>query len=321
MPTVCFFTDDRPEITALVMRHAPPGFDVRIHSDRVADAEKVALLQEADFLILTGRAAPEAALRTARRLKLIQLMSAGYNTINVALCRELGIPVANNGGANAIDVAEHTLALILGIYRKLFAVDQAVRTQQWDPYDFGLSTHTINGRTAGVVGMGQIGRRVARLLTAFGAQVLYYDPMPLTAEEEATVGVTRVALPDLLRAADIITLHVNLNAESHHLIGRQELALLKPTALLVNTCRGAVVDEAALIETLTARRILGAALDVLELEPPDPANPILKLDNVLLSPHMAGNSYDTWSRRGQFMFENIQRVWAGQPPLAVVNGV
>jgi phosphoglycerate dehydrogenase-like enzyme len=292
-----------------------------VHGDNLALAEKIDLIAEADFLILTGQAPPEEALHAARRLKLIQLMSAGYNHVNLALCRELGIPVANNGGANSIDVAEHTIALILGSYRKLFEVDRCVRNNEWQPQHFSLSTHTIHGRTAGVVGMGQIGRRVARLLHAFGAQVLYTDIAPLPADEEAALGMRRVTIPELLQQADIVTLHVSLSAESYHLIGERELALMKPTALLVNTCRGPVIDEAALIDVLRARRIMGAALDVLEKEPPATDNPLFKLENVLLSPHMAGNSYDTWFRRGEFMFANIRRVWAGQPPLAVVNGL
>lgn len=319
MPNVLFFTDDAPEITALVLCQAPPTFEVNVQSSRLPEAEQERLVAEADFLILNSRMPAEQALRAAQRLKLIQLMSAGYNHINLDLCRELGLPVANNGGANAIDVAEHTLALILGVYRRLFATDAAARNNRWRPEDFSLSAHTIHGRTVGIIGAGKIGQRVAHLLHAFGARVLYYDAWPLPAVEEATLGITRATLPDLLRQADIVTLHVNLSPESYHLIGQQELALMKPTALLVNTCRGAVVDEAALLAALTERRIMGAALDVLEEEPPAPDNPILKLDNVLLSPHMAGNSHDTWLRRGQFAFDNIQRVWAGQPPQAVVS--
>lgn len=319
MPNVLFFTDDTPEITALVLRQAPPTFEVNVQPSHLCAAEQRRLLAEADFLILNSRMPAEEALRAAPRLKLIQLMSAGYNHINLDLCRELGIPVANNGGANAIDVAEHTLALILGVYRRLFDTDAAARNNRWRPEDYSLAAHTIHGRTVGIIGAGKIGQRVAHLLHAFGARVLYYDAWPLPAVEEATLGLTRATLPDLLRQSDIVTLHVNLSPESYHLIGRQELALLKPTALLVNTCRGSVVDEAALLEALTARRIMGAALDVLEEEPPAPDNPILKLDNVLLSPHMAGNSHDTWLRRGHFAFDNIQRVWMGQLPQAVVN--
>lgn len=318
MPNVLFFTDDPPAITSLITQHLPPGFTLTLRPDNLPEAEKVALLAEADFLI-PGLALPDAGLRAARRLKLIQLMSAGFNHLNLALCRELGVPIANNGGMNSIDVAEHTLAMILGFYRRLFDLDHHVRAHQWVPNDFALNITALNSRTVGVVGIGKIGRRVAQLLHAFGARVLYYDQVVLPAADEQALGATRASLPELLQQSDIVTLHVNLTPQTHHMIGRQELALLKPTALLVNTCRGPVVDEVALIEVLNAKRILGAALDVLEQEPPDPNNPILQMENVLLSPHMAGNSYDTWSRRGQFMFENIQRVWEGQPPLAVVG--
>jgi phosphoglycerate dehydrogenase-like enzyme len=319
MPNVLLFSDDPPALIQLVIQQAAPGFTVNTHPDSLSTTEKAALAAEADFLIPCGSPPAEQVLRAGRRLKLIQLMSAGYNHINLPLCRELGIPVANNGGGNSIDVAEHTLAMILAVYRKLFDMDRHVRSHQWQPMDYGLSPRSIDGRTAGVVGVGQIGRRVARLLHAFGARVLYYDPRPLSPDEELAMGVTRTTLLNLLCQSDIVTLHLNLTPQSHHLIGRQELALLKPTALLVNTCRGPVVDEAALIEALRTGRILGAALDVLDQEPPEPTNPILQMDNVILSPHAAGNSYDTWARRGKFMFDNIRRVWEGEPPLAVVS--
>ncbi|MEM7124846.1 MAG: 2-hydroxyacid dehydrogenase [Chloroflexota bacterium] len=320
MPTIKFFTDDPPEIVDLIVQHAPAGFEVSVHADSLPDAEKVIIVQDADFLMLTGRSVPDEALRSARKLKLIQLISAGYNHMNLPLCQALGIAVANNGGTNAIDVAEHTIALILSVYCKLRENDQLVRTNQWNPGHFSRSTYTINGRTVGIIGMGEIGQRVAHLLGSFGCQLLYHDLVPLSVGQEETLSVTRVPLPDLLQQADIVTLHTSLTDESRSLISHDELALMKPTALLVNTCRGPVVDEAALIDALTHKRILGVALDVLVEEPPAPDNPILQMENVLLSPHCAGNSYDTWSRRGKFMLENIERVWNGQSPLAVVNG-
>ncbi|MEZ4634020.1 MAG: NAD(P)-dependent oxidoreductase [Caldilineaceae bacterium] len=133
------------------------------------------------------------------------------------------------------------------------------------------------------------------------------------------MGVTHVDLPDLLQQADIVTLHVPLNEHTQGLIGAEQLALMKPTAMLVNTCRGPVVDEKALTAALTARKIAGAALDVLEQEPPATDNLILQRDNVLLTPHTAGVTVDTWARRGEFIFENIQRVHRGETPLAVVG--
>jgi phosphoglycerate dehydrogenase-like enzyme len=240
--------------------------------------------------------------------------------MDVSLCRELGIPVANNGGANSIDVAEHTIGLILGFYRRLIELDRNVRTDRWRDIDTGFSTYTINGKTVGIVGLGNIGKRVAHLLRAFGARILYYDQYPPARNIASDLGVTRMALGDLLRESDIVTVHLPLTHETRGIIGKHELSLLKPTAVLVNTCRGPIVDEVALTEVLSEGHILGAALDVLEQEPPAPDNPLLKLDNVLLTPHVAGVTYDTWTRRGEFVFQNLQRVWEGGPPLAVVRG-
>ena len=290
-----------------------------MHASGLPDEEKIPLVQDADFLILFPSIISERVLRSAPRLKLIQLVAAGYDSMNVNLCRELGIPVANNGGANSIDVAEHTIGLILGFYRRLIELDCNVRADRWRDIDTGSSTYTINGKTVGIVGLGNIGRRVAHLLRAFGVHILYYDQYPPAGDMESELGVTRIALEDLLRESDIVTVHLPLTPETRGIIGRHELSLMKPTALLVNTCRGPIVDEVALTEVLNEERILGAALDVLEQEPPSLDNPLLKLDNVLLTPHVAGVTYDTWTRRGEFVFQNLQRVWEGEPPLAVVR--
>ncbi|MFN8489893.1 MAG: 2-hydroxyacid dehydrogenase [Caldilineaceae bacterium] len=318
MPKVIFFTSLAPTTAILLTQYAPADFDVSTYPNDLPDSEKIPLVQDADFLILFPGHISEAVLRAAKRVKLIQLVSVGFDKMDLPLCRALGIPVANNGGANAIDVAEHTIGLILGFYRRLTEMDHNVRRNCWSAIDSGTTTYTIRGKTVGIVGLGKIGQRVARLLRAFEATVLYTDAYPPAPAIEQELGIRRVPLDELLQQADIVTVHVPLSAETKGLIGARELALLKPTALLVNTCRGPVVDEAALTETLQAQRILGAALDVLEKEPPDPNNPLLQLDNVLFTPHTAGVTYDTWPRRGEFIFANLQRVWAGQPPLATI---
>ena len=290
-----------------------------MHASDLPDEEKISLVQDADFLILFPGQISERVLRSAPHLKLIQLVAAGYDSMDMALCPELGIPVANNGGTNSIDVAEHTIGLILGFYRRLIALDRNVRVDRWRDIDTGSSTYTINGKTVGIVGFGNIGKRVAHLLRAFEARLLYYDQYPPAGDIASELGVTRMGLEDLLRESDIVTVHLPLTHETRGIIGRHELSLLKPTTVLVNTCRGPIVDEAALTEVLSERRILGAALDVLEQEPPAPDNPLLKLDDVLLTPHVAGVTYDTWARRGEFVFQNLQRVWEGESPLAVVQ--
>ncbi len=319
MPKVRFFTFLSPEITPLLTQYAPSGFEVSVHATDLPDDEKISLVQDADFLILFPGLISERVLRSAPHLKLIQLVAAGYDSMDVNLCRELGILVANNGGANSIDVAEHTIGLILGFYRRLIELDRNVRADQWRNIDTGSSTYTINGKTVGIVGLGNIGKRVAHLLRSFGARLLYYDQYPPAGDIESELGVTRMALENLLQESDIVTVHLPLTPETRGIIGKYELSLLKPTAVLVNTCRGPIVDEVALTEVLSEGRILGAALDVLAQEPPSPDNPLLKLENVLFTPHVAGVTYDTWTRRGEFVFQNLQRVWEGEPPLAVVQ--
>ena len=318
MPKVIFFTSLAPATAALLTQHAPADFQVAIYPLDLPAAEQIALLHDADFLILFPGHITEDVLRAARHIKLIQLVSVGFDRMDLALCRTLGIPVANNGGANALDVAEHTLALILGFYRRMVEMDRNVRAHRWYAIDSGATTYTIDGKRVGIVGLGKIGQRVARLLRAFGAEVIYYDAYPVAPSIEAELDVQRVTLAELLSQADIVTLHMPLNAETRGFIGAAELAQMKPNALLINTCRGPVVNETALFEALQVRRILGAALDVLEKEPPTPDNPLLQLDNVLFTPHTAGVTYDTWPRRGEFIFANLQRVWAGLPPLATV---
>ncbi len=318
MPKVLFFTSLAPETAALLTQHAPADYQVAVHPISLPDAEKGELLSDADFLILFPGVISDSLVRNATNLKLIQLVSAGFDRVNVQLCRELGIPVANNGGANALDVAEHTIAMILAFYRRMLEMDANVRNARWNAIDSGATTYTIRGKTVGIIGLGKIGQQVARLLNAFGATVCYYDPFPVPAALETELGVQRLSLDELLQRADVVTLHVPLNNETRGLINERSLALMKPNALLVNTCRGPVVDEAALTAALQARQIAGAALDVLAEEPPAADNPILQLDNVLFTPHTAGVTYDTWPRRGEFIFANLQRVWNGQPPLATV---
>jgi phosphoglycerate dehydrogenase-like enzyme len=318
MPKVVFFTHLAPDTAALLTTQAPAGYDVTTASARLSPQEQVALTHDADFIILFPAHISDEALAAAKQAKLIQLVSAGFDTLNVALCKELEIPVANNGGTNSTDVAEHTITLILAWYRQLGTMDRNVRTGKWGAIDSGVSTYTINGKRVGLVGLGNIGRKVAKLLNAFGATVLYTDAFPVAPEVEKELGVTRVSLDELLAESDIVSLHVPLKQETRGLMGAAQFARMKPSALLVNTCRGPVVDEAALIKALQTKQIAGAALDVLEKEPPAADNPLFAMENVLLSPHIAGVTRDTWARRGAFIFANLERVWRGERPQAVI---
>ena len=319
MPTVLFFSSLATDLTSILIRSAPSDFDVGVHAVNLTEAQQKELLRDADFLILFTNRLSDAVLQSARQLKLIQMVGAGYDGMNMDLCRAKGIPVANNGGTNAIDAAEHALMLMLAAYRRLPEMDRNVRSDRWKAIDSGATTYTIDGKTVGIVGLGNIGQRVARLLQPFGAELLFFDALPPPVDVQRSLGISRVSLEELLQRADIVTLHVPLSSSTRNLIGTRELAMMKPSATLINTCRGPVVDETALTDALRRRQIRWAGLDVLAKEPPDPANPILQLDNVVFTPHSAGVTYDTWARRGEFIFRNFQRVWAGEKPLAVVE--
>ena len=319
MSKVIFFTNLVPELAGQIVSPAPAGWDVQVHSAKLPVAEKASLVADADFLILFPSVLEVEVLNAAKKLRLIQLVSAGFDQMPMEAIATRGIPVANNGGTNSIDVAEHTLALILGVNRLLPQMDRNVRSDGWKAIDSGISTFTIHGKTVGIVGLGHIGRQGAQRLAPFGAALIYFDPYPAKPEVEQALGVERVSLDDLLRRADIVTLHVPLNEQTRHIIDARALALMKPSAILINTCRGPVVDEAALTVALQEKLIRGAGLDVLYTEPPSPDNPILKLENVLFTPHTAGVTYDTWQRRGAFIFQNLQRVAGGEKPLAVIG--
>lgn len=316
MTETIFFTDLPSEQVRCITDCAPAHFRVGTHPTSLADADKIELLRTAQFLILFPDRLGDDVLASAPHLRLIQLVSAGFDQINLPLCKKLGIPVANNGGTNAIDVAEHALALVLGLYRRLVDLDRSVRAGRWDAVSLGWETQTVHGKRLGIVGLGHIGRRVAQLFAALGAELVYSDSVAADGQTERALGIRHLPLDELLSSADIVSLHVPLLPETRHLIGAAQLALMKKEALLINTCRGPVVDQQALSEALRSGRIAGAGIDVFDTEPVAADDPLLGHPNALFTPHAAGVTRDTWARRGAFIFDNLQRVCDGLEPRA-----
>jgi phosphoglycerate dehydrogenase-like enzyme len=229
------------------------------------------------------------------------------------------VPVANNGGANAIAVAEHTILLMLAVLKQLVRFHLDVVAGRWRPPASSESpVYELSGRMVGVVGLGNIGKKVARRVAAFDARVQYYDIVRLSEAEEDALGVRFVLLSELLRTSDIVSLHVPLTDATRRMIGASELGLMKPGAILVNTCRGPVVDEEALYQALKERRLAGAGLDVLVDEPPPKDHPLFSLPSVTLTPHSAGPTWENWTARFRNGFDNIERVAAGRRPLWVI---
>ncbi len=303
----------------VILGHNPEGFEtLPVHVD-IPEADVARAVEDADFLFMARARLSESVLRAATKVRLVQLTSAGYDGFNVALMRELGIPCANNGGANSWAVSDHTLLLILSVYRRLSEVTSSIRQGAWAG-GIGIDeTFELAGKVVGIIGLGNIGRRVARRLQGFEATVQYNDICPLPPDRERDMNVSRVELDELLATSDIVTCHVPLTNQTCHMVSEDHLAMMKPTAILVNTSRGPVVDEPALIDALQKGTIAGAGLDVFEREPVDPANPLLGMENVVATPHIAGATWESWYRRSEFGYRNMKRVWDGQPPLAVVD--
>jgi len=297
----------------------PQGFTIEIlakdHEDRVEQLER------ADFLMgfLRGLPLRPDDYPHLRKVKLIQVLSAGYDGIDIERLRQSGIPLCNNGGANSYAVSEHAILLMLAVYRRLPALDRLVRAGQWKSSKLGEEQeHELAGKTVGIVGAGMIGRTIARRLSGFEVKLLYHDPVRLPAADAAKLNMTYRDLDDLLRESDVVTLHAPSNASTHHLICDRTLALMKREAILINTARGELIDEAALYRALSEGRIWAAGLDTFDQEPPDPKNPIFTLPNVVLSPHAAGPTWESWPKRFGHSYANIQRVARGEAPLWVV---
>jgi len=307
------------DILELGQRMKPAGFTLQMMPPNASAKDIAGALREAEYLLGFVRFLPDEAYTQAARLKLVQVLSAGYDRVNIAGARKARIPICSNGGANSVAVAEHTIMLMLAVYRKLVAFHQNVASGRWhEGIPRTVDIFELEGKTVGLVGLGHIGQQVARRIKAFETTVIYYDTMRRSPEEEAGLGVQYVPLNKLLESADVVSLHVPLNDSTRHLIDAAALGRMKPKAILINTCRGEVVDEAALIDVLQQGRILGAGLDTQEKEPPDSTNSLLTLPNVTLTPHSAGPTVDSFRKRFQNGYANIQRVAQGQAPWWVI---
>ena len=254
-------------------------------------------------------------LRSGRQLRLVHKLGAGVNTIDVATATDMGVAVANMPGANAPSAAEGTVLLMLAVMRRLIELDSATRAGRGWPTDatLGETVRDIGGCTVGLVGYGDIARHVERILAAMGAQVLH------TSTGDDGTSSWR-ALPALLAESDIVSLHLPLTADSEHLIDAAALNLMKQTAILVNTSRGAIVDEAALIAALESGRLAGAGLDVFATEPVDPRNPLLQRTDVVVTPHVVWCTRDTMHRYLAEAVANCRRLRDGEDLRNVVNG-
>ncbi len=271
---------------------------------------------DADYLvpIMAWPVSPKV-IEPAKHLKLMQTPFQGTEAMPVKQALERGIFVANGGGANAISVAEYTTLLILACLKRLLQFNQLARDGKWRGNMDMKGSHELFTKTVGIVGFGNIGRRVAKLCYGYGAEIIYSEKMFVPYALRADMKAKPVTMDELLAQSDIVTVHVPSLTSTKKMIGWNELTKMKPTAFLINTSRGANIDEAALIRALNEKKIAGAGLDVFEKEPTDPNNPLLKMPNVVVTPHSAGNTLENWMPTFETVWMNVKRVSQGQEPI------
>jgi D-3-phosphoglycerate dehydrogenase / 2-oxoglutarate reductase len=281
-------------------------------------AELTANLADFDMVVVQFAPLSRAFIESARKLKVIAVLRGGTENIDVPCATRRGIAVLNTPGRLARAVAECTVGLILTEIRNLARGHARLMQGQWDrSFPNTDDIPELYRRSVGLVGYGAVAQLVAKYLDAFGCRILAFDPY---LKSDPAPALLR-DLATLLKESDVVSLHARLCAETQHLIGAQELALMKPTAILVNTARSGLVDEAALLRALQERSIMGAALDVFDLEPLPADHPVLRLDNVTLTPHLAGSTRDGFRNSPVLMAGHLTRLLRGEGPLPIINGV
>jgi D-3-phosphoglycerate dehydrogenase / 2-oxoglutarate reductase len=280
--------------------------------------EMISRTRDADALVISSSPVTRGVMGALEGLKVVARTGVGYDVIDVPAATELGVIVVNIPDIWVREVANHALALMLAWNRKIVTLDRQVHAGVWSAGVPGERTGSLHGETVGIVGLGNIGSAFARRVAAFETKVIAHDPYVDDARF-AALGVERVTLEALAERADYVSVHTLLNAETHHLIGEAFFRRMKPTAILINTSRGPVVDEAALAKALTEKRLAGAALDVWEREPVAADNPLLRMDNVIATPHAAYFSSPAVAQVPRRCGEEVARALRGQRPVNVVN--
>lgn len=310
---VIYFEKASPDIQRIIEEYKGLTTEVVYWNDLDGNQQEHCLAQ-ARYLITAASPVTRHILEKAPNVKLIQKTGSGVDNIDLAAAAERGIMVASTPGANSTSVAEMTIGMILSLYRKLHFLDRETKQGKWLMWEHRPFMFEMQGKTHGIIGIGNIGKKVAQLSKGFGTNVIYFNRNRLSPEMENKLGISYVPLRELLATSDIVSLHIPLLAETRNLIGEDELKLMKPNALLINVARGNIVDEKALALALQNGSLLGAGIDTWSSEPVKADNPLLQLNNVLAVPHVGGGTRDVLENVLRLSFANIAKVESGLVP-------
>ncbi|MBI4219219.1 MAG: C-terminal binding protein [Chloroflexi bacterium] len=319
MPRFRVVLVDRTLVDTSLERQELAGVDCDVVAMAVgSEGELIEAVADADVVLDSALPMPRPVIDAMRRGKLIIRMGHGYEGIDLEAATEKGVMVANVSGSTSEEVSNHALALMMSCARRLYQMDRGVRSGRWQDLWSREVCGQIWGETVGIVGFGHIGRAFARKANALRMRVIVHDPWagPWVDLEE---NVSPVSFDQLLRESDYITIHCNYGPQSHHLFNADAFRKMKRSAYLINTARGPVADETALVESLQKGLIAGAGLDVFEKEPLDPSSPFLRMENVILSPHIAGSSTGGWARIRRGAARDAARALQGMRPHSLVN--
>ena len=307
-----------PETAKIIASRLPPAFHLSFIED-YSDAATIAALNKVDFALVATHPLPAELIKAGSHLKMIQHQGVGFDKTDVKFARGLGIPVALCPEGTINGVAEHVFLLILAIYKQISQADMSVRMGEWRQFSMRANSFEIAGKKFGVLGLGRIGEAVVRRAGSFEADVSYFDINRRSEEDELALDVTYKPLLALLQDSDIISLHLPSTPETYHLINSNTLGHMRAGSILINTARGELVDQPALVNALQSGHLGGAGLDVFMKEPPDQDDPLLKIPNVVLTPHIAAGTRDALIAKMDAAFSNMVRVTRGEQPLHVVE--
>ena len=313
MKRVLYNSYSEPALYAMI-REAVAGRCEVIGLESDDDGERIEKLADADAVIVASKPFTRTLIEASRKLAFVHHQGVGYHdTVDTAALAERGIPLAITLSGTTIGVAEHTVMLILAMLRRLPFADAELRQGRFHINALRPVSRELRGRTVGLLGAGRIGRAVAQRLKPFDARLMYFDPAGVPPDEERALGIEGRSFEALLAESDIISLHLPLTPATRRVIDGAALARMRPGAFFVNTSRGGLVDEPALISALQEGQLAGAALDVFEPEPPAGSNPLYGMPNVVLTPHIAAGTRDAFGEKMQFIFGNLEQFWRGKP--------